>query len=562
MIHFRNDGSAAQLDAANGFLLTSAMGGKLAAPTGSLEFDEHNQPQHGELQGGVIIDQVRDGRTVHGTAPTMKLLFTAAGQLSRAHLETGVQISSQEQNQSSDGVVMTSRRWTSPVADLEFRNAGHGQVELASIHGTGGVLVTARNQRGRGALSSSRMTADEITANFGANSSLSAMNGTGHATMEQTTPSGARQTISGDKLEARFDASLPAGSVGTGKSTATNTARIQSAIVDGHVVLMDYPANQSGATTQAPLRATAGHAIYQNEGQWLHLLQNPRVENGELQLAADRIDVSQTSGDAFAHGNVKATWLGNQPDASLGQKIAGSSAPSISLGSQGPVHAIAERADVHQSTGDVVFHGQVRLWQQGDSIAAPEISLNRTRQTLVAHSMNPAEPVRVVMVSTTESASANKKNKVKSATPSVIRMRGSDLKYSEAERKAWMRSGAAGNVLAQTEVATTSSDEVELTLLPPDNRGGDGAAGQIESMAASGHVVITSQGRRGTGQKLTYTSDNGNYVLTGTAAIPPRLTDPVRGTVTGQALIFNTRDDSVSIEGDGGKTTTKTTAPR
>ncbi len=50
-------------------------------------------------------------------------------------------------------------------------------------------------------------------------------------------------------------------------------------------------------------------------------------------------------------------------------------------------------------------------------------------------------------------------------------------------------------------------------------------------------------------------------MLTGTAAAPPQMTDPERGTVTGEALIFHSRDDSVSIEGGGRETETETTAP-
>ena len=50
---------------------------------------------------------------------------------------------------------------------------------------------------------------------------------------------------------------------------------------------------------------------------------------------------------------------------------------------------------------------------------------------------------------------------------------------------------------------------------------------------------------------MVYTGETGEYVLTGTAAAPPRMTDPVRGSVTGEALIFHSRDDSVSIEGGG-----------
>jgi lipopolysaccharide export system protein LptA len=77
-------------------------------------------------------------------------------------------------------------------------------------------------------------------------------------------------------------------------------------------------------------------------------------------------------------------------------------------------------------------------------------------------------------------------------------------------------------------------------------------------MTAGGHVEVISGDRRGTGEQLVYTGSTDEYVLTGTAAAPPKLTDEARGTVTGEALIFNSRDDSVSIEGGGQKTTTET----
>jgi len=51
-------------------------------------------------------------------------------------------------------------------------------------------------------------------------------------------------------------------------------------------------------------------------------------------------------------------------------------------------------------------------------------------------------------------------------------------------------------------------------------------------------------------------------VLTGTAATPPRMTDPTRGVVSGDALIFHSRDDSVSIEGGSRRTTTDTTTQK
>jgi lipopolysaccharide export system protein LptA len=108
-----------------------------------------------------------------------------------------------------------------------------------------------------------------------------------------------------------------------------------------------------------------------------------------------------------------------------------------------------------------------------------------------------------------------------------------------------------------------NSNEVELILLPPGNHAGkDGEQAQVDRMTARGNVSISSQGRRGTGEQLVYAGESGEYVLTGTASVPPRLTDPARGTVTGEALIFRSRDDSVSIEAGGRKTMTETTAPK
>jgi lipopolysaccharide export system protein LptA len=81
-------------------------------------------------------------------------------------------------------------------------------------------------------------------------------------------------------------------------------------------------------------------------------------------------------------------------------------------------------------------------------------------------------------------------------------------------------------------------------------------------MVARGHVVLSSQGRRGTGEQLVFTSENAEYVLTGTAAVPPKMTDPAQGTVSGATLIFHSRDDSVTAEGGARKTMTETTAPK
>jgi lipopolysaccharide export system protein LptA len=204
----------------------------------------------------------------------------------------------------------------------------------------------------------------------------------------------------------------------------------------------------------------------------------------------------------------------------------------------------------------------VRLWQEGNSITAPVVVLDRTKQELTAQTTEKKAPVQVVLVSAM-AAIPGQQAKSKQNEPSVIRVRGGDLRYSGAERKAVMSAGAVGEVVASTANANTTSNEVELVMLPPGNHAGKaGAAGQVDRMTSRGNVEVSSAGRSGVGEQLVYSNDTGDFVLTGTAAAPPRLAVPAHGTVTGQALIFNSRNDSVRVEGDGQKTTTMTTSPK
>jgi lipopolysaccharide export system protein LptA len=575
-IQFRDDGTAEQLNATSGLVLNTAAGGHLEAASGSLQFDEHNEPEHGHLEGGVTIDSDNNGRKLHGTAPTAELQFASGGVLRLAHLERGVNFDSDEQTNAAGVASRVHRAWVSPIADLAFRNSGKGQVELDSLHGIGGAVVTSESQRGTNAPAHARMTADDMKGIFGPDSTLSALTGVGHANIEQTTETGTRQTTSGDRLDVHLDTAQDV----DGKSRApkangpAGATQIEAATVEGHVVLVQQAVAKPGSAMPPALKATAERAEYEGTGEWLHLTGNPRVVNGGLDMNADKIDIARASGDAFAHGNVKATWFGNDSAASSKPDPTSAAKPGPGLGSQGPAHVIATETQLHQATGEATFRGQARLWQQGNSIAAPVIILDRTKETLVARTTNAADPVKVVLVSAANAGPAKPSTAPNNTSsgqgktgspdaPSVIRVRGGDLKYSDAERKAVMHGGALGSVLAETGDATTRSSEVELVLLPPGNHAGkDGGSAQVDRMTALGNVIIDSQGRHGTGERLDYSSERGEYVLTGTGAAPPRMTDPARGTVTGGSLIFNSRDDSVNVEGDGRATTTETTVPK
>ena len=60
-ILFRTDGSAERLDAKGGFTLATASGGHVAAPVAWMDFDEHNEPREGHMEGGVTMDSASPG---------------------------------------------------------------------------------------------------------------------------------------------------------------------------------------------------------------------------------------------------------------------------------------------------------------------------------------------------------------------------------------------------------------------------------------------------------------------------------------------------------------------
>ena len=607
-ISFRADGSAERLDAKGGFTVATANGGHLAAPVAWMDFDEHNQPRQGHMEDGVTMDSAKEGHTVHATSPEAELKFGVGGELKSAHLERGVEMRSQETNKESvgpnvgNGALRVSRTWRSPVVDINFRaaqGAAKGEMEVESMRGSGGVTITSQTQRGNAAAAPSTMTADVMTGTFAAGSVLRAVSGLGHTEIDETTAAGARQTASGDRLQAEFaedrdqeikgpmERVAPAGtkgarqqgSEGAARGSGSGATEVQSAELDGNVVLFEQPAQKPGAQAQPPLRATAGKAVYESKGEWVRLTMSPRVQDGGMELTANSVDVSRQSGEAFAHGDVKATWTDAGEPA--GTPPGDAEQAGVALGGKGPAHVVAAEAQLSETTGEATFRGHARLWQEANFVSGPMIVLNHHLQTLVARSSDPAEPVRVVMLGASapgagdrggraqnHDAGADSRNS--SPAASVIRVRGGDFKYSDAERRAVMHGGALGAVIAETGLATSSSDTVELLLMSPGNHDetsgakaqSGGPQSQVDRMKATGHVVLTMQGRRGTGEQLVYSGATGEYVLTGSAGAPPKLTDPERGTVTGEALIFNSRDDRVRIEGGGRETETETTAPQ
>ena len=75
--------------------------------------------------------------------------------------------------------------------------------------------------------------------------------------------------------------------------------------------------------------------------------------------------------------------------------------------------------------------------------------------------------------------------------------------------------------------------------------------GSVERIVATGHIEMEQPGRRATGEQVVYTASDGMFVLTGTAAVLPKVVDEQRGNVTGTSLRFHTGDDNIVVSNRG-----------
>ena len=379
---------------------------------------------------------------------------------------------------------------------------------------------------------------------------LTSLEGKGHTQFTDLGADGATRQSTGDTLLVKFDQQTKKPKLDT-KIAAKGKAKegisgdfgatvIQSALQQGNVRITETPAKLDGKSMPPAMVATANQAVYTGSDQLLRMEGSPRIVDGSLEMTAHVFEVSRIAGDASATGDVKATY-----------QQAGNGAPQV-FGGQGPVHIVSDKATLTRASGDAVFRGKARLWQGTNSITAPVIELSRTQQTLKAYGETGSSHTAVSGAFLTPGG-ADKQ-------PGIVRLQSQRLLYSDAQRQATF----SGSVVVIDDQANIRADEAVVVLAPaqaPGQKSG-GLQAQVDHLVANGHVRLNQGERKGSGDKLVYTSQTGLFVLSGTAANPPRLSDPERGTVTGDALIFNSRDDSVSVNGGKLGAVTETRVPR
>ncbi|MGA7524494.1 MAG: LptA/OstA family protein [Acidobacteriaceae bacterium] len=579
-VWFRKDGTAEKVDARGNVQLKSDNGTDVDAQTAEILFNLKSQPLEATIGGGVQLASARANQTMRGSAQEGTLLFVPGGpgsqtSLHHAEFRRDVRFDQQVTGLRNDARGRTEKQLEAGTLNLDFvRRAGGRGVEARKAIAVGSPVLTTRQTPSRGPGHSTRISGDQLVATLASGNLLRTLDGTGNTQVLDESSDGARNTTRGDVLHATFveepakvqpgrpaPVKRPVGARGKKAAGPPMETTLETAVQDGNVMLTETPAKKPGESTPpATLTGWAQHAEYHAQDQVLHMTGHPRIVQGTaMQLSATQIDYHRDTQNATANGDVKATYTQASGEPAADHK------PPPTMGGSGPVHVIADRAVLDHAGNQSLFYGTrqaaARMWQGADSLLAPVIAIDRSKNVLKAW----GEGTGAAPAVDANFASASPGGK---RPPAVTEVHSRTLVYSDSQRVADFQ----GDVTAEQGNGAIHADEARVVLKPAAKPGAEkqvtqkssagGKGSQLERLVAIGHVVFTEPGRKGSGAKLVYTADDEKYVLTGTPAEPPRMWDRNQGTTTGEALIFSSQTNKVVVLGGKSSVVTETHAPK
>src|SRR5215813_9371746 len=261
----------------------------------------------------------------------------------------------------------------------------------------------------------------------------------------------------------------------------------------------------------------ADRATYDGQKEVLNLRGGrPMVWDAKARTQADEIDYDHQRDETHARGDVRTTYYSRE--------TTNDSTPFKNTKS--PVFITAERADAQNEEGIAVYTINARGWQDDNFVKANRIELYQ-------------DDKRMVAIGNVESALYQAKRETSPGTKEVVPgfATADKMTYSDPERKIHYE----GGVKARQGTDRIEASFVDVFLMQETN--------EVDHMTAEGNVVLTQPGRRGVGDKLAYTAEDGRAVLTGKSA---RVDDVEKGSTMGSQLTFYSRDDRIAVENQQG----------
>jgi lipopolysaccharide export system protein LptA len=549
VVHLRSDGGVEGLDAEGEVTLEQGDGGRVVAQRANVAVSADGRAQAARLYDGVRYTMDGPLQQANGVSTEGQASFDKKGRPEQVVLTGAVHFNERVRAPGAETNPWSERELGADRLELALGADGAGKAQLRDAKASGSarlkVVDAPRDKKGP---VSSVLAGDVLTAHFvQANGAtrITEAHGVGHTALRRVSETGAEDTSSGETMDVRFRMAAAEKS-GAGQGAE----EIATAVQQGNVVMTHTPVRKPGdAGAPTEQRATAQKAVYDGTTKWMTLTGGVQVndEAGSV-LWADKVAMEQGSGDGVAEGSVKASY--QQPKAGQGQGDV--------------VHVLAARAELKRAEDQAIFYGgagrPARLWQGGSQVEAPVLQFEQRQRRLVARGEGQGSPMAVHTVLVGRGSGKAGAAKAGAGNGGAVRVASRELIYSDESRKAEFSGGvevenAAGRMRGQDAiaylqaaaggnkpVAAVGTAEVKTAGVP-----GGFMGGSVERIVVTGQVEMEQPGRRATGEQLVYTASDGLFVLTGTAAAPPKIMDETRGMVTGASLRFHSGDESVVI---------------
>jgi LPS export ABC transporter protein LptC len=258
----------------------------------------------------------------------------------------------------------------------------------------------------------------------------------------------------------------------------------------------------------------------------------PHVVNDRLTVDAARIDVVLAGPDLRAMGDVRSvlrpdTKSSPAPAARPGAERRARPAQSVQrvpsmFRQDAPVNVIAETLVYDAASRQATYAGDAQLWQDETSVKGATIVLNEQTGNLTATG-------GVTTVTVREDPSGSRGRTIATAA---------DFAYDESGRRATY----TGKAHMNSPDGDLTAARIELYF--PDAEGA--AVDELERAEAYEDVTLRDRNRTATGGRLTYTTADQRYVVTGT---PVRVLDECRRETVGRRLTYIRSSETLIIDG-------------
>jgi len=539
LLHLREDNTVSRADAGGGVdaLIKGERSAQLHSANATFTFGSNNQATSGHLTGGVNW-QTEGVSASHGNAGEVLLSFGPENQIKSAQLRNHVDLV----QLAKSGKTTAKPETKDPVTPAGVGDRG------TEFHGDGLDLELTRGSRLTNATSVGG--AEIVLTNPEAGSQANA------------NPATAKTTITSSRFEAKFSGENRISSLtgadpvrivssSRGKPDRISQSReMVATFATGKTQTLEQVVQTGNVQIQEDQRsATADRATYNQPSDTMALRDNVRYKDASSgsTLTSNSLTLNRSTGETTASGNVKTTYAEQKIEQNPQQKTQQQASGAMLTPSQ-PVHVTAEQMVAKSSTGAARFSGAARLWQGGNIVQAPVIDFNHKQRTLDAQAQANAR-VSTVFIQADQSG--------KQVPVEVL---ADYLHYDDAQRKAVFE----GAIVLKSADSTLRADRAVVTLRaqnqqPPTPKAHAGKApSQLQTIDATGNILLQQPGRRAVGNRLIYTADEEKFVLTGTPASPPSIFDAEHGQVTGVSLTFFNRDDRVLVDSSNSMSITQT----